>query len=150
MAIKSEALIPLAGVDFSSLSKDDLKSMYREILQTGMHGISFSFYVDGQQPGTFIPAEQIRQRLKIIRPSTDWIRTFSCTDGQEAIPRIAQEAGLKALVGAWLGSSFTGYTKGICRCLLRIYKTAEDNRSMRCNTCQLLPLLGRCLQPVQL
>jgi exo-beta-1,3-glucanase (GH17 family) len=77
--------------------------MYLETLETGLHGISFSPYVEGQQPGTFIPEEQIRQRLKIIRPSTNWIRSFSCTDGHEAIPQIAHEAGLKTLVGAWLG-----------------------------------------------
>ena len=104
MATKSDVLIPLAGVDFSSFSKDDLKSMYRERLEKGLHGISFSPYIESQQPGTFIPEEQIRERLKIVRPYTNWIRTFSVTDGHEAIPRIAHEAGLKTLVGAWLGT----------------------------------------------
>lgn len=103
MATKSEVLIALAGVDFSALSEDDLKSMYHAIRETGLHGISFSPYIEGQEPGNFIPEEQIRQRLKIIRPYTNWIRSFSCTDGHEAIPRIAHEAGLKTLVGAWLG-----------------------------------------------
>ena len=107
MATKSEVLIPLAGIDFSTLSKDELKSMYRKILETGLHGISFSPYVEGQQPGNIISEEQIRQRLKIIRPFTNWIRSFSCTDGHEAVPRIAHEAGLKTLVGAWLGKDRT-------------------------------------------
>ena len=35
--------------------------------------------------------------------STIWIRSFSCTDGNEAIPRIAHEYCIKTLVGAWLG-----------------------------------------------
>ena len=41
--------------------------------------------------------------MKIIKPYTKWIRSFSCTDGNEAIPRIAKEYGIKTLVGAWLG-----------------------------------------------
>jgi glucan 1,3-beta-glucosidase len=103
MATKSEVLIALAGVDFSSLSKDDLKSIYQEIRDTGLHGICFSPYLEGQEPGSIISEDQVRQRLKIIRPYTNWIRSFSCTDGNEAIPRIAHESGLKTLVGAWLG-----------------------------------------------
>lgn len=103
METKSEVLIALAGVDFSSLSKGDLKSMYRKIRERGLHGMSFSPYINDQHPGTFIPEEQIRQRLKIIRPYTEWVRSLSCTEGHEAIPRIAHESGLKTLVGAWLG-----------------------------------------------
>jgi exo-beta-1,3-glucanase (GH17 family) len=32
------------------------------------------------------------------------VRSFSCTDGNDLIPKIAHEFGLKTLVGAWLGS----------------------------------------------
>ncbi len=42
--------------------------------------------------------------MEIIKPYTKWIRSFSCTDGNEMIPRIAQEYGIKTLVGAWLGN----------------------------------------------
>ena len=42
---------------------------------------------------------------KIISPYTNWIRSFSCTEGNENIPRIAKEYGLKTLVGAWLGGN---------------------------------------------
>ncbi|MDZ7636477.1 MAG: hypothetical protein U5L72_19455 [Bacteroidales bacterium] len=41
--------------------------------------------------------------MEIIKPFTSWIRTFSCTDGHELIPRIARESGLKVMAGAWLG-----------------------------------------------
>ncbi len=102
MAAKSELLIALAGIDFSSLKHDDLKSIYHEVLDRGLHGICFSPYLEGQEPGVLIPEEQIRRRLKIIRSKTNWIRSFSCTDGNEVIPRIAHESGLKTLVGAWL------------------------------------------------
>ena len=63
----------------------------------------FSLYEDGQKPGDIISEEQVRRRMKIIAPYTKWIRSFSCTEGNEYIPIIAKEFGLKTLVGAWLG-----------------------------------------------
>ena len=42
--------------------------------------------------------------MKIIKKHTQWIRSFSCTDGNELIPKIAHEFGIKTLVGAWLGT----------------------------------------------
>ncbi len=83
---------------------DALADAFRATLQRGVHGLCFSPYLEGQQPGTQIGEAQIRERLKIIRPHTRWIRSFSCTDGHEQTPRIAHELGLKTLVGAWLGT----------------------------------------------
>ena len=40
--------------------------------------------------------------MSIIQPYVRWIRSFSCTDGNEAIPRIAKENGLQTMVGVWL------------------------------------------------
>ena len=68
-----------------------------------MHGLCFSLYEDGQRPGDIITEEQVRRRMEIIQPHTKWIRSFSCTDGNEFIPKIAKEYGIKTLVGAWLG-----------------------------------------------
>ena len=73
-------------------------------LKAGVHGLCFSPYVEGQAPGDQIGEDQIRRRLEIIRPHTRWVRSFSCTDGLEQIPRIAHELGMKTLVGAWLGT----------------------------------------------
>jgi exo-beta-1,3-glucanase (GH17 family) len=68
-----------------------------------MHGLCFSLYEEGQKPGDIISEEQVRRRMEIIQPYTEWVRTFSCTDGNEHIPKIAKEYGIKTLVGAWLG-----------------------------------------------
>lgn len=68
-----------------------------------MHGLCFNPYRENQQPGDQISEDQIHQRMQIIKPYTKWIRSFSCTDGNEAIRRIAKEYGIKTLVGAWLG-----------------------------------------------
>ena len=93
----------LAGVDFSKYSSEDFPALVRKILAAKIHGISFSPYVEGQGPGTQLGEAQIRERLSVIQPYVRWIRTFSCTEGHEEIPRIAAEDGLKTLVGVWLG-----------------------------------------------
>jgi exo-beta-1,3-glucanase (GH17 family) len=94
--------LSLAGIYFSALSTDDLRSLVRKILESKIHGLSFSPYIEGQGPGTVLEEAQIRERLAIIAPYTKWIRSFSCTEGHELIPAIAREYGLKTMVGIWL------------------------------------------------
>ena len=94
--------LSLAGIDAASMPVEDLRALVRRILEAGIHGISFSPYVEGQGPGIQIGESQIRERLAIIAPHVRWIRTFSCTEGHEMIPAIAHEMGLKTLVGVWL------------------------------------------------
>lgn len=84
-------------------SEETLKDLFAEILQNGIHGLCFSLYEDGQKPGDVISEAQVRRRMEIIKPHTQWIRSFSCTEGNEWIPIVAKEMGLKTLVGAWLG-----------------------------------------------
>ena len=91
------------GFDFVAKSPVEIKSLFHEVLENGMHGICFSLYEDGQKPGDSISEEQVRRRMKIIAPYTKWVRSFSCTEGNEFIPMIAREFGIKTLVGAWLG-----------------------------------------------
>ena len=91
------------GIDFEILKPLELTSLFNEILKSGMHGLCFSLYEDGQKPGDSITEEQVRRRMKIIAPYTKWVRSFSCTEGNEFIPIIAREYGIKTLVGAWLG-----------------------------------------------
>jgi glucan 1,3-beta-glucosidase len=102
MSFRSEKLLSLIGEDFNQKSTEELSQMASKYLKNGMHGLCYSAYMEGQEPGTIITAEQIKQRIKIIKPYTKWIRTFSCTDGNELIPEIAKENGLKVMVGAWL------------------------------------------------
>jgi glucan 1,3-beta-glucosidase len=91
------------GVDFSEKTDEEIKNLFKEVFKDGMHGLCFSMYEDGQQPGDIITEEQVRRRLKIIAPYTKWVRSFSTTEGNEFIPIIAREFGIKTLVGAWLG-----------------------------------------------
>ncbi|MBT8441556.1 MAG: glycosyl hydrolase [Gammaproteobacteria bacterium] len=92
----------LAGIDAAGLAVDDLRALVRQILEAGIHGIAFSPYVEGQGPGAPLGEKQIQERLDIVRPHVRWIRTFSCTDGNELIPGIAAASGLNTLVGAWI------------------------------------------------
>lgn len=103
MSYRSEKLMSRAGIDHNQLTREDLTTLYNEYLQNGMHGLCFSPYEEGQNPGDQISAEQIHRRMQIIQPYTKWIRSFSCTEGNELIPGIAKEYGIKTLVGAWLG-----------------------------------------------
>lgn len=88
----------------TELSSDEVKARLRELLQDGLHGLCFSAYAPGQSPTDHfqLSPEQVRQRLELIAPYTQWIRTFSCYEGNEHAPAMAHELGLKTLVGAWL------------------------------------------------
>jgi len=94
--------LSLSGIDVSTLTAADLRNLVRKILESKIHGLSFSPYIEGQGPGTLITDAQIRQRLEIIEPYVRWIRSFSCSEGHELIPAIAREKGLKTMVGIWL------------------------------------------------
>jgi exo-beta-1,3-glucanase (GH17 family) len=105
MSFRSDYILSLAGQDTTNKSEADLRSIFTELLSKGLHGICFSPYLEDQKPGSLITEAQIRRKMEIIRPYTKWIRTFSCTEGNEMIPRIAKEYGLKTMVGAWLGEN---------------------------------------------
>jgi exo-beta-1,3-glucanase (GH17 family) len=102
MGILHRRQTTLAGIDVAALTEDELRELVLEILEARIHGMSFSPYVEGQGPGTEIEAPQIRERLAFIQDYTHWIRTFACSEGNELIPAIAREAGLKTMVGVWL------------------------------------------------
>lgn len=102
MSGKYNKHMSLAGVNFSNLSDQELGNIAAGIIEDKIHGISFSPYLEGQGPGTQIGAQQIRERLTTIQSNVNWVRSFSCTDGNEHIPEIAQQNGLKTMVGVWL------------------------------------------------
>ncbi len=103
MSYRKEKQKSLLGIDVNHLEKKDLQELSQSALKSGIHGLCFSPYEEGQEPGDPISETQIRKKIEIILPYTKWIRTFSCTEGNEQIPKIAKEYGLKTLVGAWLG-----------------------------------------------
>ena len=94
--------LSLAGVDLSTVTVDDLRALVWEILDAKIHGICFSPLLEGQGPGTEVGEAQIRDRLSVVQPHVNWVRSFSTTDGNELIPALAAELGLQTMVGVWL------------------------------------------------
>jgi len=104
MSKRRQKVLSLAEIKHEKKSKKELSILFKKVLNNGMHGLCFSPYEEGQKPGDIISEEQIRRRMKIIQPYTRWVRSFSCTEGNELIPKIAREFDIKTMVGAWLGS----------------------------------------------
>lgn len=88
----------------AELSSDELRARMAGLLDSGLHGLCFSAYLPGQSPTEHaqLSSAQVRARLEVVAPHTSWIRTFSCSEGNELAPAIAHELGLKTLVGAWI------------------------------------------------
>lgn len=103
MSYRPEKRLSLKGTNYTQTSSEEIKLLFQEKLDLGMHGLCFSAYEEGQKPGHVLTEDQVRRRLEILRPYIKWVRSFSCIEGNDLIPRIAKEMGIKTLVGAWLG-----------------------------------------------
>ncbi|HRY99648.1 MAG TPA: glycosyl hydrolase family 17 protein [Bacteroidales bacterium] len=110
MSYRSERFLRYHGESVPSLpypiddrSPVELRDLFLEILHNKVHGFCFSMYEEGQQPGDLIPEAQVRRRLQLLQRHAHWIRSFSCIEGNENVPKVARELGMNTLVGAWLG-----------------------------------------------
>ena len=92
------------GVDLNAVDSKKLSEIFSGTLNEGIHGICFSPYLEGQNIGDILSEEQIRRRMEVVKPHTKWVRSFSCTEGNEHIPKVAKDLGLKTMVGAWIGN----------------------------------------------
>lgn len=104
-----------SDIDFGSMSVPEITILFIKSLDKGLHGICFSPYTEGQNPGDQLSVSQINRRMDVIAPHTEWVRSFSCTDGNELIPKVAREKGLKTMVGAWIGRDKTKNNQEITR-----------------------------------
>jgi len=100
-----------SNIDYNKASLDTKIRSFKSQFEKGLHGICFSAYNEFQNPGDTITKEQIVKRLDVIKGHTQWIRTFSCTNGHELIPQLAKEMGFKTLVGAWISSDIENNEK---------------------------------------
>ena len=65
--------------------------------------VSFSPIAAGQDGEKDVTSEeQIRSDLAVIAPYTRAIRTYSVSNGLEAVPELASEFGLHVTLGAWI------------------------------------------------
>ncbi|HEY5280396.1 MAG TPA: glycosyltransferase [Pseudolabrys sp.] len=69
-----------------------------------LNSVSYAPYDASTDPnaGGRPKPEQIRADMKLLAPLTRAIRLYSSTGGQEMVPGIAAEYGLKVTVGAWI------------------------------------------------
>ncbi|MDB2704778.1 glycosyl hydrolase family 17 protein [Gammaproteobacteria bacterium] len=113
MSLRDEKIKSLLGINLDDLKDVELQELCNEILESKIHGLCFSLYEDEQQPGDFVNDEQIIRRLNILKPYTDWIRTFSSISEHARIVEIAVDMGFKTLVGAWLSDDLSNNEKEI-------------------------------------
>ena len=105
MSKREGKILSLTGIDISQLSQTQMQEYFKSCLDSGIHGIGFSAYREGQEPGDQLDIQQIRERMTILKPHTGWVRSFSCCLGNENVPIIAKQMGIKTLAGAWLGDN---------------------------------------------
>jgi exo-beta-1,3-glucanase (GH17 family) len=69
-----------------------------------LYGANFSPWVNGQDPnqGATVSEAQLTQRMSMVAPYTQWIRTFGSGAGLEKSGRVAHGLNLKAAIGAWI------------------------------------------------
>ncbi|MDG1822163.1 MAG: MFS transporter [Flavobacteriaceae bacterium] len=92
-----------SDTDFSRIESVQQAKLFKETLDKGLHGLCFSPYTENQNVGDTLTDAQVKKRMDIVAPYTKWIRSFSCTHGNELIPKAAKARGLSTMVGAWIG-----------------------------------------------
>jgi glucan 1,3-beta-glucosidase len=105
MSKREGKILSLTGADISQLSQSQMQKYFKNCLDDGIHGIGFSAYREGQEPGDQLDLGQVKERMTILKPHVGWVRSFSCCLGNELVPMVAKQMGLKTLVGAWLGDN---------------------------------------------
>jgi GPH family glycoside/pentoside/hexuronide:cation symporter len=108
---KLQELVSLQGIDklstdadFSTLTQEASTKRFNAILKNQIYGLCLGAYREGQKIGDILTKEQIEHRVNILALYAKWVRSFSCTDGNEHIPIAAHAKGLKTMVGAWISS----------------------------------------------
>ncbi|WP_242158047.1 MFS transporter [Aestuariivivens sediminis] len=104
--IEAEAYT-FGDMDFQSETSPKIREVFLRTLNEGMPGLCFSPYKEGQGIGDILTESQIKERMNIIAPYTEWVRSFSCTGGNEFTPKAAKEKGLNTIVGAWISKDRT-------------------------------------------
>ena len=100
-------------IDFSNKDAKHIRSLFSTCLKRGINGFCFSPYIEGQDAGDVLSKTQIQRRMKVISPYTNWVRSFSCIEGNELIPEVAHKNNKKAMVGAWISMDKTRNEKEI-------------------------------------
>lgn len=113
-------------INFDNKSIEEVKTMFMEKLNKRICGLCFSPYTEGQDTGDILSESQIRRRMEVIAPYTRAIRSFSCTEGNELIPKVAHDKGLNSIAGAWISDDKERNEKEI-KALIELAKSGVVN-----------------------
>ena len=91
MSYRADKVPSLAGNGPNREDRAELQKQCASLVDDKMHGICFSPNEREQQPGDAFTEAQVRRKLELLQPYTKWIRIFSCTDGNDMIPKLARE-----------------------------------------------------------
>jgi exo-beta-1,3-glucanase (GH17 family) len=59
---------------------------------------------DPLTPGLVVGAQQIAEDFEQLARTSDCVRTYSTGNGMDQVPALAEKAGLKVLLGIWIGT----------------------------------------------
>jgi exo-beta-1,3-glucanase (GH17 family) len=59
---------------------------------------------DPLTPGLVVGEQQIAEDLEQLARTSDCVRTYSTGNGMDKVPALAQKAGLKVMLGVWIGT----------------------------------------------
>ena len=73
------------------------------------HGLAYGPFVNGDDPnnGDQVPLDVLSNQLELLRPYTNWVRTYGARYGLEKVGRAGHSLGRKVAVGAWIGPDKT-------------------------------------------
>ena len=72
MSYRKEKIMSLTGQEVNGLNQSELKAQCEQFLDAKMHGICFSPYEGTQEPGDPISEAQVRRKLELLVPHTEW------------------------------------------------------------------------------
>ena len=75
-------------------------------------------------------AEKIRTDMKTLAPLTRAIRLYSSTGGVELVPPIANEAGLKVTLGAWIDKNSDRNEREMLSAIELAKRNSKDRKSV--------------------
>ena len=80
------------------------------VAESGVERVQCVSYAPFRRPGetpfdplAFVDERRIEIDLKALAPLTGCVRTYSVSQGLDAVPRVARRLGMTVLLGAWIG-----------------------------------------------
>ena len=110
VARRAVLLAALALATFAALWHGVRVGMPVAVGEPGAERVECVSYAPFRRPGespfdpqAFVPESRIEQDLALLASRTGCVRTYSVSQGLDAVPAVAKRLGMTVLLGAWLG-----------------------------------------------